>query len=142
MSLVNTRAAFEKAVRDAVVAADNTVKVFYDNTAHAVPGKNTKYVEISMDLTDSTFQGHGEAQPYYAGSIRCNVYIPRGKGSAVLSAITESVIDGLTSVNVPSYVDTFTCTPRVSEIRGPITVDLPESSHYLGVVSCSFSAND
>ena len=31
MTLVNTRAAFEKAVTDAVAAADNTVEMVYDN---------------------------------------------------------------------------------------------------------------
>ena len=31
MSLVNARAAFEKAITDAVIAADNTVIITYDN---------------------------------------------------------------------------------------------------------------
>ena len=31
MTLVNARAAFEKAVTDAVAAADNTVEMVYDN---------------------------------------------------------------------------------------------------------------
>ena len=39
MTLVNTRAAFEKAVTAAVVAADNTVSVVYDNVTFVTPGK-------------------------------------------------------------------------------------------------------
>ena len=39
MTLVNTRAAFEKAVKDAVAAADNTVEMIYDNMIYKTPGK-------------------------------------------------------------------------------------------------------
>ena len=38
MTLVNARAAFEKAVTDAVATADNTVKMVYDNTPFTTPG--------------------------------------------------------------------------------------------------------
>ena len=44
MTLVNARAAFEKAVTDAVVAADNTVLMKYDNVAFTTPGKTKKYI--------------------------------------------------------------------------------------------------
>ena len=37
MTLVNSRAAFEKAVTDAVIAADNTVSVIYDNVTFVTP---------------------------------------------------------------------------------------------------------
>ena len=40
MTLVNTRAAFEKAVTDAVVAVDNTVEMFYDNVPFINSWKN------------------------------------------------------------------------------------------------------
>ena len=39
MTLKNARAAFEKAVTDAVVAADNTVSVVYDNVTFVTPVK-------------------------------------------------------------------------------------------------------
>ena len=39
MSLVNARAAFEKAITDAVVAADNTVIITYDNVNFTTPEK-------------------------------------------------------------------------------------------------------
>ena len=39
MTLVNTRAAFEKAVTDAVVNVDPTVLLVYDNVAFTTPGK-------------------------------------------------------------------------------------------------------
>ena len=44
MSLVNARAAFEKAITDAVVAADNTVIITYDNVNFTTPGKTKKYI--------------------------------------------------------------------------------------------------
>ena len=64
-----------------------------------------------------------------------------GWRSAVASAIAESVIDGLTSVNAPGYSDTFSVSPRVSAIEGPTSVNVEEDSHYLAVVSCDFTAN-
>ena len=39
MTLVNIRAAFEKAVTDAVAAADNTVEMVYDNVHYTTPAK-------------------------------------------------------------------------------------------------------
>ena len=91
MTLVNTRAAFEKAVTDAVAAADNTVKMVYDNVHFTTPGKNTKYILMTIDFTQSTLQNQGAASDYYAGVIQCNVYVPKSKGTSVLSAISEAV---------------------------------------------------
>ena len=113
MTLVNTRAAFEKAVTDAVAAADNTVEMVYDNVHFTTPGKSKKYILMSVNFTQSTLQNQGAASDYYAGVIQCNIYVPKGKGTSVLSAIGEAVIDGLTSVNASNYTDTFSCKPRV-----------------------------
>jgi len=141
MTLVNARAAFEKAVTDAVAAADNTVKMVYDNVHFTTPGKSTKYILMSLDFTQSTLQNQGASSDYYAGVIQCNVYVPKSKGTSVLSAISEAVIDGLTSVNASDYTDTFSCTPRVLDINGPTPLEIEDRSHFIGVISCQFSAN-
>ena len=141
MTLVKARAALEKAVTDAVVAADATVKVVYDNVTFATPGKSTKYVVISVNFEQSTLQNHGVASDFYSGVIQCNVYVPQSKGTSVLSAISESVIDGLTSVNAPSYTDPFSVTPLVRDINGPTTLEIEDRSHFLGIISCQFTAN-
>ena len=60
MTLVNARAAFEKAVTDAVEAADDTVSVVYDNVRFTTPGKNTKYVSIKIRLTSQRFKTRGQ----------------------------------------------------------------------------------
>ena len=141
MSLVNTRAAFEKAVTDAVAAADNTVEMVYDNVHFTTPGKSKKYILMSVNFTQSTLQNQGAASDYYAGVIQCNVYVPKSKGTATLSKICESVIDGLTSVNTSTYVDTFSCKPRVLDINGPTPLEIEDRSHFIGIISCQFSAN-
>ena len=141
MTLVNARAAFETAIKNAVTTADNTVTVVFDNMPFTTPGKNKKYVMVSLDFGQATTQVQGAALSYYAGSIRCGIMTPPNKGSAVASAVAESVIDGLTSVNAPGYSDTFSVTPRVSEIEGPTSVTVEGDSHYLSVVSCEFTAN-
>ena len=141
MSLVNARAAFETAILDAVKDADPTVLVIFDNMPLNTPGKNKKYVMVSLDFGQSTTQTQGAASSYFAGSIRCGIMTPPNKGSAVASAIAESVITGLTSVNDSTYTDTFSVSPRVLQIEGPTSVNVEEDSHYLSVVSCDFTAN-
>ena len=141
MTLVNTRAAFEKAVTDAVAAVDNTVLMVYDNVNYTTPGKTKKYIIMTIDFGQSTLQNQGAASDYYAGVIQCNVYCPKDRGTSVLSAIGEAVIDGLTSVNAPGYSDAFSCKPRVLDITGPTPLDIEDRSHFIGVISCQFTAN-
>ena len=124
-----------------MTTADNTVTVIFDNMPFTTPGKNKKYVMVSLDFTQSTTQSQGAAVTYYAGSIRCGIMTPPHKGSAEASAIAETVITGLTSINSSTYTDTFSVSPRVSAIEGPTSINVEEDSHYLSVVSCDFSAN-
>ena len=141
MSLVNARAAFETAIKNAVTTADNTVTVVFDNMPFTTPGKTKKYVMVNLDFTQSTNQSQGAAVDYYAGTIRCAIMTPSNKGSAVGAAIAESVIDGLISVNASNYSDTFSVSPRVSEISGPSSVVTEDQSHFMSVINCDFTAN-
>ena len=141
MTLVNTRAAFEKAVTDKVSDVDPTVTMVYDNVHFTTPGKTKKYILMSLNFTQSTQQNQGAASDYYAGVIQCNVYVPKSKGTATLSKICESDIDGLTSVNTSTYIDTFSCKPRVLDINGPTPLEIEDRSHFIGIISCQFSAN-
>ena len=141
MTLVNTRAAFEKAVTDKVSDVDPTVTMVYDNVHFTTPGKTKKYILMSLNFTQSTLQNQRAASDYYAGVIQCNVYVPKSKGTSVLSGICEAVIDGLTSVNASGYTDTFSCKPRVLDINGPTPLEIEDRSHFIGIISCQFSAN-
>jgi len=140
MTLVNARAAFEKAVTDAVAAADATVLMVYDNVAFTTPGKSKKCILMSVNFGQATLQNQGAAQDYYAGTIQCNVYVPKSAGTSVLSAISEAVIDGLTSVNASGYTDTYSSKPRVLDIVGPTPLNVEDRSHFIGVISCQFTA--
>ena len=140
MTLVNARAAFEKAVTDAVSAADATVLMVYDNVRYTVPGKTKKYILMTINFNRSTLQNQVSAQDYYSGVIQCNVYVPKSAGTAVLSSISEAVIDGLTSVNASGYSDTFSVAPRVSDVSGPTPLELEDRSHFIGIISCQFTA--
>ena len=59
MTLVNTRAAFEKAVTDAVENVDPTVEMIYDNMIYKTPGKTKKYIVMSIDFGQATTQTQG-----------------------------------------------------------------------------------
>jgi len=141
MTLVNARAAFETAIKNAVTTADNTVTVVFDNMPFTTPGITKKYVMVNINFNQSTLQPQGAAETYYSGVIRCGVMTPPKKGSAVAAAISESVITGLTSINASNYTDTFSVSPRVSEIEGPTAITTDRDSHFLSVINCNFSAN-
>jgi len=140
MTLVNARAAFEKALNTAITAADASVSVVFDNMPYTTPGKDTSYVLVNINFSQSTYQPHGAAIDYYGGTIRCAIFTPMNRGSAAASAIAESVIDGLTSVNASGYTDSYSTRPHVGEISGPTAVTSENNSHFLSVVNCRFSA--
>jgi len=140
MTLVKARAAFEKAVTDAVSDADSDVRMVYDNVAYTRPGKSEKYILMSVNFSQATLQNQGAAQDYYSGTIQCNVYVPKNAGTSVLSAISEAVIDGLTSVNASGYTDTYSINPRVLDVVGPTPLNAEDRSHFIGVISCGFTA--
>ena len=66
--------------------------------------------------------------------------MPKSAGTATLSAIGEAVIDGLTSVNASGYTDTFSCKPKALDVSGPTPLEIEDRSHFIGLVSCQFSA--
>ena len=83
MTLVaKPRAAFEKAVADAVAAADDAVQMVYDNVKFTTPGKTKKYVLMSVAYNQSTIQKHGAASDFYIGVVQCNIYVPKSMGTA------------------------------------------------------------
>ena len=141
MTLVNARAAFETAILNAVQDSDPTVTVVFDNTPFTTPGKNKKYVMVNINFNQATTQPQGAAQTYYSGVIRCGIMTPPNKGSAVASAIAQSVITGLISINASNYTDTFSVTPRVGQIEGPTAITTDRDTHFLSVINCDFSAN-
>ena len=141
MTLVKTRAAFEKAVTDAVSDVDPTVSMVYDNVTFTTSGKTKKYVMMMINYNQATLQNQGAATDFYLGVIQCNIYVPKSKGTSQLSEIAEAVIDGLTSVNASGYTDTFSVKPRVQDINGPTMLEIEDRSHFIGVISCQFSAN-
>jgi len=140
MTLVNARAAIEAAINTAVTTADATVSVVFDNMPFTTPGKTKKYVLVTINFDTATIQAHGAAVDQYAGTVQCGIFTPRDKGSAAAAAIAESVIDGLTSVNAAGYTDTYSVVPRVGQINGPTAVTAENSSHFVSVISCLFTA--
>lgn len=141
MSLVNARAAFETAINTAVTNADATVSVVFDNMPFTTPGKTKKYVLVTINFDQSTVQQlQGASISQYTGTVQCGIFTPKDKGTAVASAIAQSVIDGLTSVNASNYTDTYSVTPRASQITGPTAVSEENSSHFVSVVRCTFTA--
>ena len=74
MTLVNTRAAFEAAITDAVKDVDPTVTMVYDNVSYTKPGKTVKYIVTTINFGQATKQVQGDAQTYYSGFIQSGIY--------------------------------------------------------------------
>lgn len=104
------------------------------------PGRDKKYVLVTINFDQATIQAHGAAVDQYAGTVQCGIFTPRDKGSAAAAAIAESVIDGLTSVNASGYTDTYSVKPRVGQVTGPTAVTEENNSHFVSVVRCTFTA--
>ena len=96
---------------------------------------------MSVDFGQATAQTQGASQDFYSGVIQCNIYVPKVKGVLLYLLLGEAVIDGLTSVNASDYTDSFSCDPRVLDVVGPAPIELGDSSHFLGLISCQFTAN-
>ena len=141
MTLVKTRAAFEKAITDAVTDVDPTGKIMYDNIAYTTPGKTVKYIVLGVNFGQATMQNQGASTDFYSGFVQCNVYVPKNKGTSVLAAISELVINGMTSVNASDYADTYSCKPKTTDVVGPGIFDTEDESHCMAVITCQFSAN-
>lgn len=141
MTLVKARAALEVAIRNSLKEKQPRVTVVFDNTPFTTPGRTKKYVLVSIDFDSSTFQPQGAAKIYYSGSVSCGIMTPKDTGTAESSAVSQAVIDGLVSINASDYNDTYSVSPRVSEISGPSFVNNENNSHYLSTVNCSFTAN-
>ncbi len=141
MTLVKTRAALEKAITDEILALNPKIKLVYDNTVFTNPSKTVEYVVITVNFGQATKQNQGAATAFYSGFVQCDIYVPKNKGTARMSAISEAVITGMTSVNESTYVDTYSCSPRTLDVVGPGPIDTEQESHFLGVISCQFSAN-
>ena len=61
MTLVNTRAAFEKAVTDAVADIDPTVLMVYDNVHFTTSGKTQKYIIMTLEFWTVNFTKSGSS---------------------------------------------------------------------------------
>ena len=141
MTLVNTRAALEKAITDEVVALSPKIKIVYDNTTFTDPGKTVQCVVITVNFGQATKQNQGAATAFYSGFVQCDIYVPKNKGTATFAAISESIITGMTSVNESTYVDKYSCSPRTLDVVGPGPIDSEDEAHFSGIISCQFSAN-
>ena len=87
MTLTNVRAALEKAVTDEVLTVNPKIKMIYDNISYTTPGKTVKYITMTVNFAQATLQNQGDSSDYYLGVAQCNIYVPKGNGTADLSSI-------------------------------------------------------
>ena len=142
MTLVKARAAIEDAIEDAVLNDHPRLNILYDNVPLSDTAPNQEFLMVSIDFEQATMQPQGDAITFYRASVTCGVYVPFDQCSSRTSAISESLITGLTNVNKSTYVDKHKVSPKVTQIAGPTSIRRDDrETHYIGVVTCDFTAN-
>ena len=142
MTLVKARAAIEEAIEDAVLGDHPKLNILYDNVPLEDTAPNQEFLMVSIDFEQATMQPQGDAITFYRASVTCGVYVPFDQGSSRTSAISESLITGLTNINKSTYVDKHKVSPKVTQIAGPTSIRRDDrETHYIGVVTCDFTAN-
>ena len=133
MTLVNARAAFEKAVTDAVAAADATVLMVYDNVQVYDPRKRSKIrFDVGVNFGQSTIQNQGAAQDYYIRHDSVQRLCAKNQLARLcFQRLAKLLLTGLTSVNAPGYTDTFSSSPRVLDIFWPDVRWILKIAHIL-----------
>ena len=90
MTLVNARAAFEKAVTDSVADADPTVlKWFMTMCILQHPGKDKKYILMSVDFNNQLYKIREQLQIIMLVLFNVMCMFQRVKGTATLVCNSE-----------------------------------------------------
>lgn len=137
------RGAYEKATYDALrtagIAADH---VFFDNFGDTPPGPEAPYALVSLTFANIVQDMVGcEGIEDLRGTLQCNVYTPKKKGSKPGEDICAEVIKGWIAINQRATVHpTGVAQAAVRNVDGPRTIAPDARPHHVNVISCAFVA--
>lgn len=138
MTLQPIRGIFELTTRDALVAAGIAPElVFFDGVQETPPDAATAYAVVSLSFVQVAVETVGCAVEQIRGSLMCNVYTPKQRGSKQGEEIALAVLQSWTALNTAPQGGHC---PRVQKMEGPRGIALSERPHQLHAVSCGFTA--
>ena len=143
MSYQAVRGDIEKITYDALrvsgVAADH---VFFDNFGETPPGPDVPYAVISLTFDQTVQDVVGcEGVEDLRGTLQCNVYTPKMRGSKPGEDICLDVVRFWTITN-RSATAHATGVEQLAfrNITGPSTIAPDQRPHHVNVVTCAFIA--
>lgn len=156
----DVRGLFEKTTYDALRKAVDpatpgvaAAEIFFDNFGETPPGPDVPYALVSLTF-DSTVQdvfGSSDCQGVedLRGTLQCNVYTPKNKGSKPGEGICLNVMKDWLAIKNKLAQDNLALpagqTPAVVQaavrnLDGPRTIAPDARPHHVNVVSCAFIA--
>jgi hypothetical protein len=137
-SFQQIRGIFERVTYDALVAGGIAPEwVAFDGTAETPPDPATPYAVISLSFDQTALDMVGCPVESIRGSLMCNVYTPKQRGSRPGEDIAAEVLRAWVGLNrAPQTANR----PRVQNIEGPRTIAPDQRPHHCHAMSCSFTA--
>jgi hypothetical protein len=132
------RGLFERATYDALRSAGVIAElVFFDGVQETPPDGSAIYAVVSLSFDQTALDMVGCPVEAIKGSLMCNIYTPKQRGSRPGEDIAAEVLRAWVGLNrAPQTVNR----PRVQNIEGPRTIAPDQRPHHCHSMSCSFTA--
>lgn len=137
-SFQQVRGIFERVTYDALRQAGIPSElVAFDGTAETPPDSATAYAVVSLSFDQTALDMVGCPVELIKGSLMCNVYTPKQRGSKPGEDIAAEVLRAWVELNRAQQTASR---PRVQNIEGPRTIAPDQRPHHCHALSCSFTA--
>ena len=142
MTYQDVRGYFEKACYDAIKGAGvAAADIHFDNFGETAAPADRSYAVVSLSFggtVEDTLSCEGLER--LRGSLQCNIYTLKQKGSLPGEDIALAVLKAWGTINKhgTSHAPLLRATCR--NISGPTTIAPDQRPHHVNVVSCAFTA--
>jgi hypothetical protein len=137
-SFQQVRGVFESVTAEALVLGGIAPElVFFDGVQETPPDSATPYAVISLSFEQSAVETVGCAMEAIGGSLLCNIYTPKQRGSRPGEDIAAEVLRAWVGLNRAMQTPS---NAKVQGLEGPRTIASDQRPHHVHNVSCSFTA--
>ena len=138
MTFQQIRGLFESVTAEALVLGGIPMeRICFDGVAETPPDSATPYAVVSLSFDQTATETVGCAVEAIKGSLMCNIYTPKNRGSRPGEDIAAEVLRSWVALNLARQTADR---PRVQNIEGPRTLAPDARPHHVHALSCSFTA--
>ena len=142
MTYQDVRGYFEKACYDAIKGAGvAAADIHFDNFGETAAPADRSYAVVSLSFggtVEDTLSCEGSER--LRGSLQCNIYTLKQKGSVAGETIALAVLKAWGTINKHGTSHAPLIHAKCRNIEGPATVAPDQRPHHVNVVSCAFEA--